>query len=127
MPAMIDTPPLATPRLTSNRGAELERGFQDAHALGVIVTPKNPPPAKSDTESRNGFSRVQKLNCVSMRLVDERHLEVRAEDDVRRARTRPTARFGDREVEAGLDALGGHVEVRRVAEAVERDDAPSAC
>ena len=87
----------------------------------MIVTPKKPPPANNDTERRNGFSRVQKLNCVSIDSSMNGTLKFAPRLMFVSANT-PTARSGIDEIEAGLDALGGHVEVRRVAEPVERDD-----
>ena len=73
-------------------GAELERGLEDAHFSGVIVMPKKPPPPNSaDREPERVLARAE-VELRLERLVEERHLEVRAEGDV------GEAEHADREV-----------------------------
>ena len=61
MPAIAERLPLATPKLTEIAAPNSNAASSTFTPAGVTVTPTNPPPAKSITLRRNGFSRVQKL------------------------------------------------------------------
>ena len=62
---MIETPPLATPRLMEMAAPNSNAASRMRTPSGVRVMPKKPPPPKSMTVRRNGFSRVQKLKPTS--------------------------------------------------------------
>ena len=99
MPAMIDDAAARDAEVDFDRGAELERGFQDAQVLG---RDRDAEEAAAREERHREPERVLARAEVELRLdrlVDERHLEVRAEADVRQ-REHADREVGDREVEA---------------------------
>lgn len=57
---MIDTPPLATPRLTEALAPNSSDTSSNSIPSAPRETPKNPPPVNRSTASKKGFSRVQK-------------------------------------------------------------------
>ena len=57
--------PLATPKSSATAAPNSNAASSIRHRSGVTVMAKNPPPPKTHTVRRNGFSRVQKLNVKS--------------------------------------------------------------
>ena len=82
MPAATWTPPWATPRLIATLAPNSSAASSTCTPFGSIDRAKKPPPPNSETVSRNGSSRLQKLERDGQGAVRERDREAGAKAQV---------------------------------------------